>query len=421
MAFRNWRSPIADLGRTNRRIFWALVADEGAAGATAALIPLLAVALGATPLQAGAVLASIGLARIVGPLPSGFLAARLPPGPIVVGGRTLGAVALLLFAAADAWWHLLFGAVAYAGSIAAWPTVSATVAGSAADGAARMRAFVLCYTVAPALGLLATPALGGAVAEAAGFRAAFLLGAAIRVGSIAIFATVRWQRPAAATGRAGSFLGALALPALRRLVLLYIGFVLALEVGWVLIPNFLEEVRGWSVAAIGWFGTAAAIGGVVLAVAAERAPALRSPLRVVAAGVAATGVSFALLLAGSSAATLIVAGALSGGYAVAAGGGFYAALGDAVPASHRTHAYALPEMIYGVATAVGPLAAGWLYAADPRLPLAAGLVLVVPLLAAIAVIGRRQERPAPGDRAPAEDVGEAGSRMGEPGESLRAS
>ena len=154
------------LGRDNGRIFWGVFVDEAANGLVWSFLALYLAALGASSFQLGVALGLISCAQFVALLPSGWLAGHLGIRLVVLGGRGLTLLGLIGLVAGQRWWQAAAGGTILVCGAIAWPAVSTAIAGNALDDAERTRAFRLCYTVGPSVALVATPALGGWLADA---------------------------------------------------------------------------------------------------------------------------------------------------------------------------------------------------------------------------------------------------------------
>ena len=152
------------------------------------------------------------------------------------------------------------------------------------------------------------------------------------------------------------------------LVVFTLGFV-AILTGQTLSSQYLEEARGFSLGAIGMFGSLSALGTAVFSLLLGQP----DPWRGFFSSLLLVLVSFALLV--STGHTLVVAAAaflLGAHYAarpLAA-----SVIGARVPAHQHGVAYALVDTMAGLATLIGTNAAGRLFAANPNWPFAVGMV-----------------------------------------------
>ena len=184
------KKPSLGLSRDNTRIFVAMSFNEGAFGVYQTLWPLYIAALGANPAQIGVVLGLMGVLRLFALMPSGIASDRIPPRRLIVGARMMTAFSMFLYGVAQSWWQLIpMGMIMAVGNIA-FPSISSTIAEAAGSGRQRTRAFTLIYTVGPAIALLATPAIGGIVADLFGLRAILFVAAGFTAVAVSVFSTI---------------------------------------------------------------------------------------------------------------------------------------------------------------------------------------------------------------------------------------
>jgi len=173
---------------TTRRVMWilfgALFLFHAAAGVASPLLPLLRQSLHASYLQIGWVNASFGVTRLLTAVPAGWLLRRRPPTMLVFLGMGIVAGGNLLAALAGSMYGVIAGrAVAGFGYSAAVVGTLTLLAGSVTR-AGRARIFSL-YEFLIVAGLATSTALAGFIGEWTGWRAGFLLGAALAVLGIA--------------------------------------------------------------------------------------------------------------------------------------------------------------------------------------------------------------------------------------------
>lgn len=155
--------------------------------------------------------------------------------------------------------------------------------------------------------------------------------------------------------------------------------------GWVLAPNYLQEVHGISLERIGWLGSIAALGSTLLSLGVSRIRWLGDPFHTLLIAIAAVAGGFTLLLLGSDFRIFLVAYLLRGGFLVA-WSAFYAVFGVVTREHLRSRVFALAEILGGLGTTVAPFVAGPLYEIDARLPLALGLGLSALLVVATRMV-----------------------------------
>lgn len=371
------------LGRDNTRIFWGMICNEAGFGVYMTLWPIYIAALGASPEQIGLVLGLQGLTRLVFLLPSGPLGDRVHPERLAAGGRAFAVVGLVLIGVAQRWWQLLPGIVVLSAATVAFPSISNLIAERAGNGWARTRAFTLIYTVGPSGSYLVMPILGGIIAGVISLHAIFYLSALLTAGAVTVFATVSRRPLVVHEGPPVTYRETLAQRPILIVFLLQFATIFVLSVGVTLLPNFLQDVHGVGVEQLGWLGSLAAIGTALIGVVISRTRPFRRPLAGIALSTGAVVGTLGLLLVASGLPVYALAYLLRGGYG-ASWNGFYSALGEVTPDRLRGRVYALAEIVAGVAVTLAPFAAGWLYALRPTGPMIVGLVLVVPLFAAMA-------------------------------------
>ena len=384
------------------RLFVAMLFNEGAIGLYVTLWPLYIATLGASPPQIGLVMGYAGLIRLLCLLPSGVLNDRIPPRRLILATRSLAVLGLALCGLAREWWQLLPATTVLGVGVLAFPALSNLIAGLSADSAQRTRNFTLVYTVAPSVAFLVTPALGGIIAQQLSLRATLLAAALLTAIAAAILVTIRPPANERPAGPPASYLAALRYRPVLLVSLMMLSTITFLTLGWTLAPNFLQDVHGLEFQTIGWLGSLGAGGSVLLSLVISRVRFFQPPFNGLALALSSVIGGFAVLLLGETLWAFAVAYVLRGGFLVA-WSVFYAAYGEVTPAELRSRAFALAEILGSAGSTLAPFLAGWLYAIDPRLPLALGLLIALPLLAAALQLGRQFRPPAPAPVAAATD------------------
>lgn len=345
--------------------------------------PLYVRSLGATPAETGLTLSMWGLARLLFILPVGILADRASARRVMLPGWYLGLMGVLILAVAPDWRWAAPGFLIYGASSVAIPVTNLYLAQAAQHDPTRapdlplQASFALLWT-AYSVGLVVSPAVGGAIGDALSLRAVFLI-------SSVWFALSTWsihrvraypvpQRPAHGYDYRGMVRRA---PVVLALGVLTFGF-LAVLTGQPLSAQYLEEVRGFSRSAIGVFGSLNALGTAVFSLVLARF----SSWRAFFASLLLVMVSFGLLLWSGASPVVAVAYFMLGAYyttrplAVAA-------ISERVAEHQRGMAYALVDTLAGLAAVSGTSIAGLLYTRDPGWPFAAGIGGVI----AVVVVG----------------------------------
>lgn len=360
-----------------------MIFNEGGFGLYMTLWPIYIASLGASPTQIGLVIGLTGFARMLFLLPSGLLSDRLTHRTLIAGGRAMAVAGLLLIAASRRWWQLIPATTVMAAGTLAFPAISNAIAENAGQGWNRTRAFTLIYTVGPSAAYLITPTLGGFIAAQLSLRILFLCSALLTAGAVTAFATITPRPVVAHDGPPATYRSTLGERTILTVFALQLATIFVLTLGATLVPNFLQDVHGLGIERIGWLGSSAAIGSAILGVVIDRVAVFRRPLSAVALSTAAVAGMLVLMLVGRAFWLFALAYLLRGGYMVA-WAAFYGALGEVTPDRLRGRVYALAELVAGAAVTGAPFVAGWLYSLRPTAPLMAGLLLIVPLLIAIA-------------------------------------
>jgi MFS family permease len=177
----------------------------------------------------------------------------------------------------------------------------------------------------------------------------------------------------------------------RLTVGLLILTVFSLSLGTAFIPTFLEDVRGISPSVIATISAAASVGTLTFGIAVARVRRLqKAPFLSVAIAVAMIGIGFALFRSTSIYVLLIFAFYLRGGL-FSAWAMLSAALGEIAPAAHRARAFAISEMVGGIAFALGPIIGGPIYDSGATHPFDIAVVLCLLLIPVLYVAHRRSK------------------------------
>jgi predicted MFS family arabinose efflux permease len=343
------------------------------------LRPLYFAELGASAEQVGLVLAVGAIASAIVPLPAGLLADRIGARRVMMTAWWLGAVGNALCALATTWQAVIPGYFVNRLSMGANPAVVAYVLHSLPDREQEGNSERLLTTVfiTYPIALIFAPALGGILAQKAGIRADLWL-AAVGVGlSALILGQTRHVGPRDPNHHAQ--------PALlfrnRPLWLLagyYTLMLVVLYVGYALAPNYLQDVRGLSLATIGILFSILAVGEFLGTLAVGRLPPRWSTAGLLlVVWVALLGIWQVRSLVGMSAGFFLLSGVSIMWYMVNAG------IGRAADPRYQALASGLMESAMAAAIAVASWLAGQLYALTPghELPFVAGLIGIPPLVA----------------------------------------
>lgn len=367
------RTLIRDIGRDTRWVMWSYTLWGVGEGLWMFIQPLYIKSLGATPDQAGFVIGLWGLGRLLVMLPSGVLADRFGARRLMVPGWYLGLAGVLIMALAPDWRWAAPGYLIYGFSAAAIPATNLYITQSARYDLTRrpevpLQTALTLMWAAYSLGLVITPSIGGWIGERMGLRAVYLISTGWFVlSTVAIVRTDRYPvPPRPADGyNYGDLLHRPQVIAV--LLVLTLGFV-AILTGQTLSSQYLEEVRGFSRAAIGLFGSLSALGTTVFSLALGRLSAWRGFF----ASLVLVFGAFGLLLATSNPFLVALAVFLLGAHYTARPLAA-SVMGVRVPPHQHGIAYALVDTVAGLATLVGTNLAGGLYAADPAGPFVVGM------------------------------------------------
>jgi MFS family permease len=369
------------------RLFAGSLLNEGAVGFFFTLWPLYIASLGASPAEIGLVIGIAGILRLLFLLPASWLIDRFPLRLLIAGMRGTAALGFALCAFAREWWQLFPGVTAISLGVVAFPALSTLIAGLAREGEERTRYFTLIYTVAPSIATVVTPAGAGWLAERWGLRATLVAASLATALAAAIFWTTPLPRDISTEKGNGSYRQLFRLRSVVLSASLMVGTIGGIMLGWVLAPNYLQDVHRLSLERIGWLGSIAALGSTVLSLAVSRSRWLHDPFNTLFVATAAVVGGFVLLLLGNHFAAFVVAYFLRGGFLVA-WSAFYAVFGLITPPALRSRVYALAEILGGLGTTIAPFLAGPLYQLDARLPIVAGLVCTVAVVVATRLIQR---------------------------------
>lgn len=399
------------LGRELGYVFWAMIGVEAAFGAYIGIWPLWIEALGAPITVVGLVLGSSGILRLFILGPSAALADRIDPRKLIVGARTITALALISAALATHWTQLIPMVIGTAIGEIAFPLTQAHLAKHA--GGQRVRAFTLVFNVGPAVAFGISPLISGALIALFDMRAAFLFAAVCTLFSLFFFsrfAPPERSEPGEEQPRS-SYREALQQPSVRPLLGLQFATVFSLALGISLLAPFLADQRGISPAVVAIMGGIGSTGAVVYGLVIARNQWLQAhPLTGAVIAVLMVMGSLAVVLS-THAVWLIALAFIGRGGLWSAWGLFVAALGEAIPSDRvRPRVFTLSEMFGGTAFSSAPIISGQLYAIRPEAPLLTSLAASALLIPMLLLAQRRQQpkRPHTG-----EDAGSASLRVAE--------
>jgi len=364
--------------------------------------PLYIESLGATAEQIGFVLAVGGLVVTFLYIPIGLWADRRGRKPVILAGWGLGSVATLAMALAPDWRWLIPSMVAYQLSNFAMPAFHGYVAATQHEGSL-LRTFAVLSS-ASAIGSILSPAVGGWLGEVFGLRVVYLTAAVFfALSTLALLPLT--NHPVSATSIAGR--GDARRLAGNRSFLWQIAFAflvfLGIELGQVMAPKFLADVRGLSLGQIGWLGTVGSVGIILLSLLLGQMRAER-PWSLVAAQAAA--LAAALLLLTTPLMPFIVLAYFIHGSNRLIRPFMIGRLARSLDQATLSFGYGFYETAMRLGLAVAPWAAGVLYAREPAWPLWAGAACVCVTLALTFTLPAGHKPPLPAVAALAPEPGD---------------
>lgn len=338
-------------------------------GLFAYLQPLYIASLGASPEQIGLALSLSGLIVTLLYIPLGLWADRGGRKTLIVVGWGMSALMTFAMALAPDWRWYIPAYTLYLLSNFAVPALQGYVAATATPREVA-RLFAL-LALGSAVGSVIAPSIGGWLGEWAGLRVVYgVAGVVFALDTVLVLTALTPQprAPRAAQSQLGALLGR---PRFRTEVAFILLMFVATDIGIVMVPNFLETVRGLSVAEIGAVGSLGTLGiaGLTFVISRLTLTRRRPLLFTQAAALGAlalwittatpVGIGLAFLISGGNRVFRpIVSGRLAatlGPEAMSAGFGFY-------------------QTAQQLGLTLSPLLAGWLFERDPYWPLYAGVV-----------------------------------------------
>lgn len=329
--------------------------------------PLYITQLGATPAQVGLALGLGSFVVIFIYAPVGLWADRHGRKAVMITGWSVGTLATFGFALAPDWRWFIPAMAAYTLSNFAVSVMNGYIA-TKASGQRRAEVFAFISS-GSSLGSILAPAIGGWIGEHYGLRAVYVCAALMYTGSTLAIAMLSPQPliPQATTGSARALLR-------DRVFLWHILFVFviffAVDVGQILAPKYLEEVRGLTVHQIGWLGTASAIGVMLIMLTIGKLPSEgRLPLLMsqLAALVGVTLMAFA-----PGFLPLLLAFFVGGSNRIARPPTLVRIARLLTPAT-MSFGLGIQQTAMQLGLALSPYTAGLLYTYDPALPFYVGL------------------------------------------------
>jgi len=235
------------------------------------LRPLHLANLGATPKQIGFALALSSFSAGLLPLPAGIISDRIGPRRVIIFSWTVALLGAVFIATAQSWQMVTVGMLIYSLTWAANPAVTSYVILSMPDdlkGVHLEKAFSWVFRAFP-MAMIFSPALGGWIAEAFSIQTDVWISVFTFTLAIIIF----WP---AEEFKVKNQSKAIRFSPLfkNKSYLILVGFfgllMIAQQVGYALLPNFLKDVRGFNQGSIGILFSISFAGSFVFNIVLER-------------------------------------------------------------------------------------------------------------------------------------------------------
>lgn len=330
--------------------------------------PLYLQQLGADPVQIGAILGLASFGLVVTHIPAGALADRFGRRTLMRAAWILGAIAAWTMYLAPSLPLFTAGLVFYYTSAFSMSPLSSYITaarGSWTTARALTTVFAL-YAVGSILG----PMIGGQLSGIIGLRPIYAVSASLFVISaiLMLFLPAQPREPGSLRSGYGRLLRN---KSFGRLLALFALTNLALFLSWPLLPNFMQNERGLSLATIGMIGSFNAAGGVVLNLIIGRMS--NRPAYLLAQWFVLC--SSIILWLGTGTPMFALGYFLTGGYRTARS--MMTAIAETqVERPQMGLAYGLVETAVGLTTVVAAPFAGLLYRGAPYLPFPVSLILI---------------------------------------------
>jgi len=345
--------------------------------------------MGASPAEIGTVFALISIAGGLLPLPAGLLTDRIGPKRVILASWLIAFTGTLIAALAQTWLSAGVGYIFFMLCIAANPATVSYVLLNTRDHDREGSAESVMATVFiswPAAMVFA-PALGGLIADKLNIQTDLWIGAVGLLAAVAVFSLAEDTQPAGSQGGSNP----LRLVKNRQYLMLAMYFTLALmamHIGFILAPTYLEDARSTSTGLIGILFSISSVGMLLFR---NVVIAFRPRLSFVILVVAACLGTLILWLTTSevwTGAAFLLLGGISTTWVV-----MQASIGRSVPVHMRGLALGVTESLYYGGVALASWVAGQLYGytSAHELPFIYGLaaMLLVIALAAIVPFGRQ--------------------------------
>ena len=359
------------------------------------MFPVYLRSIGCTPSQVGVVFSVSMAATAASCIPGGVLADRYDRRKVILLTWLAGAPSPILYYLARDYRMAAVGIALYSGSLLGYPALNAYAASSATAGASGAAFGVI--NVGFAVGMIASPLVGGRVSDVWGPKTVFLWSLAFFLAASCVMAFLPPERREAKSeaaagagaaagaaagagprgGGSGGYRGLLRDGSFMWFIAFYSVCAFAYYMIQPLISQYLADVRSSSMQAIGMLGTLMSLGQALITAVVARAADRRGTVVAVGANLLVFVVSLLCFVLVPSPAVTLVCLFLLGGF-MAGQGVVYAGVGEILGERADGKAFALFSLAMSTVSIFGPYMGGAMYARSRGTPfyLAAGLVAV---------------------------------------------
>ncbi len=231
--------------------------------------PIYLQRLGADPLAIGAILGGMGVAMTVAHVPAGFIADRWGQRPVMWASWLLGLAAVWLMALANSLFPFIAGVLVYGLTSFVSAPMNSYIVGARGQWSVGRALTIVMGTYF--LGSVAGPLLGGLIGQAWGIKSIyFFSGGIIAISTVIIFFI--HPQPVHPRPAAGGRFHLVTDKRFTGLLVIIFAAMLAMNLPQPLTPNFLQNQRHLSLAAIGQLGSLGSLGNAVLMLALGNLP-----------------------------------------------------------------------------------------------------------------------------------------------------
>lgn len=340
--------------------------------------PIYLMQLGSSPQQIGFILSLFGVAMAITHIPAGYLADRFGRRPLLVIAWGLGLVAALVMSAATTlpWFvvgMLIYGLTAFVSS-----PLSSYVA--AARGKWSVAQTLTLTSGMFNLGMVLGPLAGGWIGEHYGLRTTYFFVSAIFAVSTVIMIQIENQ-PVEHHDESISRFTVLS----NQRFLLFLGVmgfaVFSMYLAQPLTPNYISDVRGFSLTDAGLIFTAGALGNALITILLGRF----NPRRTYPLAQMLVGFFVILIWNGTGLGWFLAGYFLLGGFR-AARPLASAQARELVNESQMGLTFGIMETVSAIIFIITPTLAGFLYVRDPNLPYPLSLGLIAASILATLIL-----------------------------------